>query len=135
MTSSVKQEIENLNQLLTEIEDNLEKYQVIMDFGDSLPELTKEFLIDENRVQGCQSELWIKDFGTDVFELRAQSEALIVRGLVAMILKIYNGKSKDEVANTEPNVLAQLGISGILTPGRQNGVGNLIKKIYGYAGK
>lgn len=106
-----------------------------MDFGDSLPELSKDFLIDENRVQGCQSELWVKDFGTDVFELRAQSEALIVRGLVAMILKIYNGKSKEEVAGTEPNVLAQLGISGILTPGRQNGVGNLIKKIYGYAGK
>lgn len=130
---NVKQEIQHLSQLLNEFDDNLDKYQFIMDFGDNIPELSSEFHTDENRVNGCQSNLWIKNFGTDTMDLKAYSDALVVRGLVGMVLKIYNNKTKQEVLNSDPNLLNNLGISGILTPGRQNGVGNLINKVYDYA--
>jgi sulfur transfer protein SufE len=52
-----------------------------------------------------------------------------------MVLQIYNGKTKDEILATDPNILENLGIAGLLTPGRQNGIGNLIKKVYEYAGQ
>ncbi len=130
---TIKQEIEQLSQLLNEFEDNLDKYQFIMDFGDDLKELSSEFRTDSNRVLGCQSSLWVHNFGNDNMKLEAYSDALIVRGLVGMVLKIYNNKSKQEILDSDPNLLNNLGISGILTPGRQNGVGNLINKVYDYA--
>ena len=130
---TIKQEIHKLSKLLEDFDDPMERYQLIIDFGDKLPELTDEFRIDENKVIGCQSNLWIKDFGTDKLELRAYSEAFIVRGLAQIILQIYNGKTRLEVQSTDIDVLESLGIAGLLTPGRQNGIGNLIKKVYEYA--
>jgi sulfur transfer protein SufE len=64
--------------------------------------------------------------------MKAYGDSHIVKGMTALILDIFNGAPKDAVKNTDPVVLEKLGIKSILTPGRQNGVGNLIKKIYGY---
>jgi len=127
---TIEQEIKKLSQTLNEFDDNLEKYQFIMEFGDNLDELPIEFRTDENKVIGCQSDLWISNFSQDKLEAKAYSEALIVRGLVGIVLKIYNGRTADEILYSDPKLLNGLGIDGILTPGRQNGVGNLIKKIY-----
>lgn len=132
---TIEQEIQRQSKLLENFDDPMERYQLIIDFGDKLPELNDEFRIDENRVLGCQSNLWMKNFGTEQLELRAYSEAFIVRGLAQMVLEIYNGKTKDEILATDPNILENLGIAGLLTPGRQNGIGNLIKKVYEYAGQ
>ena len=134
MTSSaIQKEIETLSQLLNEFDDPMEKYELIMDLGNELPTLDEQYCTDENRILGCQSNLWVKNFGTDCIDLKATSDAFIVRGMAQMILKVFNGKTKEEVLATNPDVLQALGISGLLTAGRQNGVGNLINKVYMYA--
>ena len=130
MKSSIESTIAKFKEDLDSFDDNMDKYEYIIDYGDRLVELPKSDRHDGNKVLGCQSELWIKDCGTSLLEFKAFSEAKIVRGLATIVLEIYNNRSKAEILNTDPSVLNKLGISGLLTAGRQNGIGNLIRKIY-----
>jgi cysteine desulfuration protein SufE len=130
MTNSIELAIEKLKSDLDSLEDNMDKYEYIMEYGDRLPELRDDDRIPMHQILGCQSLLWIKDFGVKTVNFKAYSEAKIVRGLAAMVLTIYNGKTKEEILSTDPKILNKLGIPGLLTAGRQNGIGNLIKKIY-----
>lgn len=135
MKNSVDSQISKIKQDLELFEDNMDKYDYIIEYGDRLVELDSTYHTDQYLVLGCQSKLWIKDFGSEKLELKAYSEAKIVRGLVAIVLDIFNGKPKDQIKGTDPKILNRLGIAGLLTPGRQNGVGNLIMKIYEIADK
>lgn len=135
MKSSIKDSISKIRNELDLFEDNMDKYEFIIEYGDKLPELSETYQIPQYLVLGCQSKLWIRDFGDKTLEFKAYSEAKIVRGLVSIILEIFNGKTKEEILETDPEILNSLGISGLLTPGRQNGVGNLIKRIYEIADK
>jgi cysteine desulfuration protein SufE len=130
MIDSVEDTILQIKNDLDVFDDNMEKYDYIIECGDTLPEMPELYRMDMYQVMGCQSKLWIRDFGDTTLEFKAYSEAKIVRGLAAIVLKIYNGKTKEEILKTDPKVLNNLGIASLLTPGRQNGIGNLIAKIY-----
>lgn len=135
MKNSIELEIDKLKEDIGVFDDNMEKYDFIIDYGDTLQDLDEKYWTDENKVLGCQSNLWIYDFGTKKTNFKAYADAKIVRGLAAMILQIYNGKTYDEILSCDPKVLNNLGIASLLTPGRQNGIGNLIAKIYEIAHK
>ena len=135
MKNSIKDKISEIRDELEMFDDDMLKYEYIIDYGDKLPELGEIYQIPQYLVLGCQSKLWIRDFGDKKLEFKAYSEAKIVRGLVSIILEIFNGKTKEEILETDPKILNSLGIAGLLTPGRQNGVGNLITRIYEIANK
>ncbi len=135
MKNSIKDRISEIRDELELFDDDMLKYEYIIDYGDKLPELGGIYQIPQYLVLGCQSKLWIRDFGDKKLEFKAYSEAKIVRGLVSIILEIFNGKTKEEILETDPKILNSLGIAGLLTPGRQNGVGNLITRIYEIANK
>lgn len=135
MKNSIKDQISKIKEEIELFDDDMSKYEYIIDYGDNLSELSETYQIPQYLVLGCQSKLWIRDFGDKTLEFKAYSEAKIVRGLVAIILDIFNGKTKQEILSTDPKILNSLGISGLLTPGRQNGVGNLITRIYEIADK
>jgi sulfur transfer protein SufE len=129
MKCSISDSISKIKNDLEQFDD-MDKYEYIIDYGDRLIELPDIYRLPMYQVMGCQSELWIRDFGDRTLKFKAYSEAKIVRGLTAMILEIFNDKTKDEILGTDPEILNNLGIKGLLTAGRQNGVGNLIRKIY-----
>jgi len=135
MKNSINQRISKIKEELELFEDDMDKYEYIIDYGDRLLDLEEIYRTDQHLVLGCQSKLWICELGDKQLEFRAYSEAKIVKGLVALILDIFNGKTKKEILETDPKILNTLGITGLLTPGRQNGVGNLIKRIYEIADK
>ncbi len=135
MKNSVKDTILKIKTELELFDDNMDKYEYLIECGDRLADLDEEYRTERNLVLGCQSKLWVMNFGDQKLQFKAYSEAKIVRGLVAIILEIFNGKSKEEILETDPKILNTLGISGLLTPGRQNGVGNLIKRIYEIANR
>lgn len=135
MTNSVERKVIELKEALESFDDKMDKYNFIIDYGDQLQELPLEFRNNSHRVLGCQSELWFRGHGDKTLKFEAYSEAKMVRGLAAMVIEIYNDKTVDEILSTDPKILNNLGISGILTPGRQNGIGNLIAKIYEIANK
>lgn len=135
MKNSLELKVLALKDELESFDDKMDKYEYIIDYGDRLPELSVEFRDNKHRVLGCQSELWIRGSGTKKLKFEAFSEAKMVRGLAAMVLDIYNDRTAEEILETDPKILNNLGIDGLLTPGRQNGIGNLIAKIYEIANK
>jgi cysteine desulfuration protein SufE len=135
MKNSIKDKITKFKKDLEIFDEDMDKYDYIIEYGDRLTELDEIYRMDQYLVMGCQSKLWIREFGDSTLEFRAFSEAKIVRGLAAMVLYIFNGKTKKEILETDPKILNSLGIAGLLTPGRQNGIGNLVKKIYEIADK
>ena len=135
MKNSLELKVLEIKEALDSFDDKMDKYEFILDYGDQLKELAPEFRISSNKVLGCQSELWFRGYGSKKIQFEAYSEAKMVRGLTAMVLEIYNGKTAEEILATDPKILNNLGIQGLLTPGRQNGIGNLIAKIYEIANK
>lgn len=115
--------------------DPLEKYEYIIEQGQALAPLADAYHSDGYLVQGCQSMLWLhlyKKEGRLFFE--ADADALIVKGLVRILIRIYSGHTAEEIRRSDRRLLEHLGLSEIITPGRQNGVASMLKMIYTYAG-
>ncbi len=121
------------------IEDPLERFQIIVDSGASkLRGFPKEYQIDENLVEGCQSSVWLVgkiEPDTGLFDLQMDSDAPALKGVVALFAELYSGVRPDEVIEVEPEFLDRLGISGILTTTRRRGLGFVRAKIVQLAGQ
>ncbi len=131
---SIVKKIEEFKDDLELFDDELEKYQFIIDLGKKLNPLDEKEMIDENLVQGCTSKVWLlKDENSDTLVFRADSNAAIVRGLVYIITTIFSNEKKDDINNLDINILDKLNLTEIITPNRQSGVQGMIKKIKEYA--
>jgi cysteine desulfuration protein SufE len=130
----IEDKIQQYTDILSELDSDFDRYEFIMDLGDQMPVLPSDQRLESNRIEGCQSNLYVKDFGTDTLQMKAYGDSHIVKGMAALILDIFNGAPKHLVKNVNPNILEKIGIKSILTPGRQNGVGNLIRRVYEYCG-
>ncbi|PLY09276.1 MAG: Fe-S metabolism associated SufE [Arcobacter sp.] len=131
---SIEKKIDEFKDDLELFDDELEKYQYIIDLGKKLNSLDEKEMIDENLVQGCTSKVWlIKDKNSDELIFRADSNAAIVKGLVYIITTIFSNEKKDDINNLDINILDRLNLTEIITPNRQSGVQGMIKKIKEYA--
>ncbi|HHL31963.1 MAG TPA: SufE family protein [Oceanospirillales bacterium] len=111
-------------------DDWLEKYQYIIDLGKDLDKLDDADKTEQNKLQGCQSQVWIIHELTDgKIIFKAESDAAIVSGLVALVLSIYSGKTAAEILTTEPSFISQIGLDKHLSPTRSNGLSSLLAKI------
>ncbi len=112
-----------------------DRYRVIIAMGKSLPPLDDKYKCDENKVQGCQSQVWIhaelNDQGQVIY--MADSDALIVKGLVALLLEVYSEASPDDILTTPVEFIKELGLAGHLSPSRSNGLYSMLKQIIFYA--
>ncbi|WP_394805431.1 SufE family protein [Kordiimonas aestuarii] len=118
------------------LEDWEDKYRYIIDLGRQLPPLAEHEMSDEYKVRGCQSQVWlipeVSDDGR--IYLRGDSDAHIVKGLVAMMLLIFSGKTAEEIKATDARaILDQLGLASHLSPGRANGLFAMVERIYAIA--
>lgn len=114
------------------LDDWEERYRYIIDLGSQLTDLPAEMRTEETRVRGCASQVWITlDVGPDGrMTLCGDSDAQIVRGLIAIVLSLYQGKTAAEIASVDPDAaLAALDLSGHITPQRANGVASMIERI------
>lgn len=127
-------EQEKLIKEFEEFDEWEDRYRHIIKIGRELPELPEEFRSDKNKLDGCQSQVWIhaelKD-GKIIFY--ADSDAMIVKGLVAMLIRVYGNHTPDEVLKNPPEFLAKLKIDNHLSPTRKNGLSSMLKQIQNYA--
>ncbi|WP_375723058.1 SufE family protein [Arcobacter sp. KX21116] len=131
---SIEKKIEEFKDDLELFDDELEKYQFIIDLGKKLNPLDEKEMVEENLVQGCTSKVWlIKDVKNNELVFRADSNAAIVKGLVYIITTIFSNEKKDDINNLDINILDKLNLTEIITPNRQSGVQGMIKKIKEYA--
>jgi cysteine desulfuration protein SufE len=117
-------------------DDWTERYQYIIDCGKSLPDLPAEEKIPENILHGCQSQVWLLA-ATDGERMsyRANSDALIVSGLIALLLRIYSGRPINEITASEPWFVDQIGLAEHLSPTRSNGLAAMLAAIRVHAVK
>ncbi|MCX7978131.1 MAG: SufE family protein [Bdellovibrionaceae bacterium] len=111
-----------------------DRYKKIIEIGKSLPPLAESYRTDENLVKGCQSRVWLVARLEDGrLCLHADSDALVVRGLVALLVQLYSGATPEEVLSHQPSFIRELGFEGNLSPSRANGLFSMIKQIKIYA--
>lgn len=111
-----------------------DKYEYIIDLGKKLPVLADEHKIDGNKVKGCQSTVWLaaslRD-GKVYFE--ADSDAVIVKGLISMLIRVLSGRTPDEILNAPLNFINEIGMTTHLAQTRSNGLLSMVKQMKNYA--
>ncbi len=128
--------IEELSENFELLDDWEDKYRYLIDLGEKLPPLSDEYKNDNWIVSGCQSQVWlVPNFGTDgKITFLGDSDAAIVRGLIAVVLTIFNDKTKDEIEAIDvASIFSRLGLEEHLSPSRRNGLNAMIEKIRLYA--
>jgi cysteine desulfuration protein SufE len=112
-----------------------DRYKRLIDYGKSLPKLPAELYDEKYKVRGCQSQVWLHaNLNPDQsVHLSADSDALIVKGLVAILLKVYSEAKPEEILSASADFLKELGFEGHLSPSRTNGFYAMLKQILYYA--
>jgi len=119
----------------SDLSDWEERYRRIIEMGRELPHLPEDLKVEKYRVRGCQSQVWLHaglgDNSNVMF--RADSDAMIVRGLIAMLLHVYSNAPAEEILKSPPDFIKEIGLAGHLSPTRTNGLHSLVEQIMYYA--
>ena len=120
-----------------ELFDNwLDRYQYLIDLGRKLPEFPAELKTEDYRLQGCQSQVWLKAGEEDgTLNFQAISDSAIVSGLIAVLLRVYSGRRPQEILDTRPEFIDAIGLHEHLSPTRSNGLHAMIDAIRGHAAR
>lgn len=112
----------------------MDRYQYLIDLGRRLPAMPPEELVEENKIKGCQSQVWfVAEQQDGRLNFRATSDAAIVSGLIAMLLRIYSGRRPQEILDTPPDFVAALELEQHLSPTRSNGLSSMLQAIRRFA--
>jgi cysteine desulfuration protein SufE len=114
--------------------DWTERYQYLIDLGKQLQPFPEACKTEEFRVHGCQSMVWLVPSGdASTMHFQAISDSAIVSGLIALVLRVYSGRSAQEIVATEPRFIAEIGLAKHLSPTRSNGLTAMLAKLKGHA--
>lgn len=117
-----------------DFDDWLDRYQLLIDLGGEQEPLPAEHKTDNNLIEGCQSRVWLQaDYVDGKVLFRAESDALIVKGIVSLLIKVYSGHTPDEILDNEPYFVEAIGLKEHLSPTRSNGLLAMIKQMRLYA--
>lgn len=112
-------------------DDWMERYQYIIELGRKLPPFPDGWANDAHRVPGCQSQVWMESTVSDgLVRFAGASDAAIVSGLVALLLRVYSGRSADEILATDPGFLKDLGLLEALSTNRGNGIASMARAVH-----
>jgi cysteine desulfuration protein SufE len=117
-------------------DDWMSRYEYVIDLGRQLPEFSEEWKTDANKIRGCQSQVWLNmEMQNGKLHIDGTSDASIVSGLVAIVLRVYSGREPQEILNTKPDFIKDLGFNDHLSPTRSNGLHSMLRTIYQKAGQ
>ncbi len=130
--------IEEIQQQIIEdfsgFEDWMDKYGLLIDLGNELTPIDPKYKVESNLIRGCQSRVWLhQEFTEGKIIFEAESDALIVKGLVALLLKIYSNRTPHEILTSEPRFIDEIGLRQHLSPTRSNGLLAMVKQMKLYA--
>jgi cysteine desulfuration protein SufE len=122
--------IEEFNQF----DDWLEKYSLLIDMGNSLEPLDSKYKTLENLIEGCQSKVWLQaEMKDGKVYFRGDSDAVLVKGIIALLIKVLSGHTPDEILNADLYFIDQIGLREHLSPTRSNGLLAMLKQMKLYA--
>lgn len=134
MTSEVQVAQQELVADFEMFEDWMDRYQYLIDLGRRLPEFPHSLRTEENRIRGCQAQVWfVAEVIDGRLEFRAISDAAIVSGLIALLLRLYSGRYPQDILDTAPDFVTALQLESHLSPTRSNGLYSMLKAIRKFA--
>ncbi len=134
MTNEVQAAQDELVEEFQFFDNWMDRYQYLIDLGRRLPEFSEADRIDANKIRGCQSQVWFVASEHDgKLEFRAISDAAIVSGLIALLLRIYSGRRPQDILDTPPDFVAALELEQHLSPTRSNGLSSMLNAIRNFA--
>ena len=113
------------------LEDWRDKVEYLIELGRDLPPLPEALKVERHKVRGCQSQVWLvaEPEAGGRLHLRADSDAVLVKGLISLLLALYDRRTPQEILANPPDVLERIGLSKLLTPGRSNGLHAMVARI------
>jgi cysteine desulfuration protein SufE len=136
MTNEVQAAQREVIEEFSLFDDWMDRYQYLIDLGRRLPAFPEDLKTDENLIRGCQSQVWfVAEEKDGRLEFRAVSDAAIVSGLIALLLRLYSGRYPQDILDTPPEFVTALKLESHLSPTRSNGLSSMLKAIRGFATK
>ena len=118
----------------SDLEDWMDRYQLLIDMGNEQPPLDEKYKTESNLIEGCQSRVWLQaDYVDGKVLLQAESDALIVKGIVMLLIKVLSGHTPDEILDADLYFIDRIGLKDHLSPTRSNGLLAMVKQIRMYA--
>lgn len=115
-------------------DDWMDRYALLIDLGNSLGKLDEKYKVENNLIEGCQSRVWLH---ADVLDgkivFQAESDAVIVKGIIALLIRVFSNRTPDEILNADLHFVDKIGLTEHLSPTRSNGLVSMIKQIRFYA--
>ncbi|MBO4314708.1 MAG: SufE family protein [Prevotella sp.] len=133
--------MQTINELQDEIieefsdfDDWMDKYQMLIDLGNDLAPLDEQYKTPQNLIDGCQSRVWLQcDYADGKLHFQAESDALIVKGIIALLIRVLNNHTPQEILDADLYFIDQIGLKDHLSPTRSNGLLAMVKQIRMYA--
>ena len=118
----------------TDLDDWMDRYQLLIDLGNEQPPLDERYKTESNLIDGCQSRVWLQaDLVDGKIMLTAESDALIVKGIIALLIHVLNGHTPQEILDADLYFIERIGLRDHLSPTRSNGLLAMVKQIRMYA--
>ena len=131
---SIEVKAQEMVATFSKVTDWEQKYEKIIELGKAWPGLAEELKNEDLKVKGCQSQVWIKaELKDDKIYFLGDSDAIIVRGLVALVLSVFSGQTPADIMKYDASFLKDIGLDSGLSPSRTNGLYSMIKQIKYYA--
>ena len=131
---TISEQGKDLAESFSFMEDWTEKYQYMIDLSKSLDEMNLDYKTDENLIKGCQSKVWLhSNYVEGKIHFQADSDAIISKGIVAILLSVLNNRSPHEILSADLSFIDEIGLKEHLSPNRANGLSSMLKQIKFYA--
>ncbi len=115
-------------------DDWMDKYQLLIDLGNEQPPLDEKYKTEQNLIDGCQSRVWLQaDYEDGKIRFTAESDALIVKGIVALLIRVLSGHTPQEILDADLYFIEEIGLKEHLSPTRSNGLVAMVKQMRVYA--
>ena len=115
-------------------DDWMQKYEYLIELGKDLPLLNISYKIEDNLIKGCQSQVWLHaEKKNDTIIFTADSDAIMTKGIIALLIRVLSHHSPQEIAESELNFITEIGLTDQLSPTRANGLVSMIKQMKIYA--
>ena len=115
-------------------DDWMDKYQLLIDLGNDLEPLDEKYKTEQNLIDGCQSRVWlVADFADNKINFQAESDALIVKGIVSLLIRVLSGHTPQEILDADLYFIEEIGLKEHLSPTRSNGLVAMVKQMRLYA--
>ncbi|MBQ3361906.1 MAG: SufE family protein [Prevotella sp.] len=115
-------------------DDWMDKYQLLIDLGNEQEALDEKYKVEQNLIDGCQSRVWLQaDYHDGIIDFTAESDALIVKGIIALLIRVLSGHTPQEILDADLYFIEQIGLKEHLSPTRSNGLLAMVKQMRMYA--